>query len=126
MKGADNKRVGIATHFISSTHMPNLEKELYEASSLTDELVNDIIKKFDQNIAGEYDASKISKIFSASTLEEILNGLEEDNSDWSKQQLKLLAKMSPTSLKVSIKQLRAGAQMDLKSGLQMGKIMIDQ
>lgn len=52
-------------------------------------------------------------------MEEILSNLEKDGSDWAKQQLKLMAKMSPTSLKVAIRQMREGARKNLKECLEM-------
>jgi 3-hydroxyisobutyryl-CoA hydrolase len=52
-------------------------------------------------------------------LEAIICNLEKENSDWSKQQLKLIHKMSPTSLKVAIRQLELGANMSLKECLHM-------
>jgi hypothetical protein len=45
--------------------------------------------------------------------------LEKDGSDWAKQQLKLMTKMSPTSLKVAIKQMDFGARKSLRECLEM-------
>lgn len=42
------------------------------------------------------------QLSSVCSVEDILAALEKENSDWAKQQLALLAKMSPTSLKVGL------------------------
>jgi 3-hydroxyisobutyryl-CoA hydrolase len=119
LKGADVKRTGIATHYVSSSNLTNLENKLYQANDLDEKQIELIINNFDEKVTGEYDVSKISKIFSEPSLERIIEKLEQDNSDWAKQQLKLLSKMSPTSLKVSIKQLEQGAKKSLKECLEM-------
>lgn len=119
VKGEDNKRVGIATHFVSQNNLSNLENELSSANDLDNGKVAAILNGFDQTVEGEYDTTMISKIFSASTLEEMYARLEKENTDWSKQQLKLLNKMSPTALKVAIRQLKEGSEMDLKKCLEM-------
>lgn len=110
LKGADVKRTGIATHYTNSSNLEKLENRLYEENELSFEKVNLILGEFNERLEGEYDSSKIAQIFNASSLEEIIQNLEKDNSDWSKQQLKLLAKMSPTSLKVAVRQLELGSK----------------
>ncbi len=108
VKGQDNKRVGIATHFVSQSNLANLEKELASSNSLDDSKIKNILDGFDEAIEGEYPSAMISQVFQASNLEEIYERLEKDNSEWAHQQIKLLNKMSPTSLKVAIKQLNIG------------------
>ena len=123
LKGADVKRTGIATHYVTSSNLSSLENKLYEANNLDENQLDVIINSFDEKVTGEYDTSKISKIFNESSLERIIQKLEEDNSDWAKQQLKLLAKMSPTSLKVSIRQLQLGSKQTLKESLEMEYVL---
>jgi 3-hydroxyisobutyryl-CoA hydrolase len=120
IKGISNKKLGIATHFVGTNNISNLEKELCDTNNLSTKLVDDIINKYDLHLeSNEYDLKKIYEMFNAPTLEEIYMNLEKDNTDWSKQQIKLLNKMNPTSLKVSIRQLNKGLNMDLKSCLQL-------
>jgi len=108
VRGQDNKRVGIATHFVSQNNLVDLEKELCTSNCLDDSKIQSILNGFDEKVERDYDSAKIGKIFNASNLEEIYASLEKDNSEWSQQQIKLLNKMSPTSLKVAIKQLNIG------------------
>lgn len=53
----------------------------------------------------------IKKTFYAKSVGEIFENLRAENSEWSKEQLKTLSKMSPTSLKVTFKQLENGGKM---------------
>jgi 3-hydroxyisobutyryl-CoA hydrolase len=119
LKGPDVRRTGIATHYVTSSNLSSLENKLYEANNLNEKQIDAIINSFDEKVSGEYDTTRISKIFNESSLERIIKKLEEDNSDWAKQQLKLLEKMSPTSLKVSIKQLELGSKKTLKECFEM-------
>ena len=66
---------------------------------------------------------QIEKAFSADTVEEILRRLENDGSDWAKKTAETIKKMSPTSLKVTLKQMRKGKGLSLKEGLELEYIM---
>lgn len=119
LKGKDVKRVGIATHYTSLANLTEFEKTLCETNNLTDESVESILNKYNQTITDHYDTSKIAKLFAENSIEKIYENLEKDATDWSKQQLTLLNKMSPSSLKVAIKQLSLGKTKSLKECLQM-------
>ena len=116
LKGKDVKRTGIATHYMDSKVLSDFEAQLYENKHLS---VEDLLKKYDEKIADDFDSSKILANFNESSLEKIMYNLEKDGSEWSKQQLKLLNKMSPSSLKVAIKQLELGFNKSLKECLEM-------
>jgi len=45
--------------------------------------------------------------------------LEEDGSDWAKEQLKIIQSVSPTSLKIAHKQLTLGESLPLDDCLEM-------
>ena len=119
LKGKDVRKTGIATHYMDSKHLANLENELYETKNLTPESLNSLLGKFDEKISEKFDTSKISPIFSQSSIEDIIKKLEAEGSDWAKQQLSLIHKMSPISQKVAVRQLKVGAQKNLKECLEM-------
>jgi 3-hydroxyisobutyryl-CoA hydrolase len=116
LKGKDVKRTGIATHYMDSSVLGDFEKKLFENKNKS---IEDILSQFDEKITDEFDTKKILANFNESRLEKIIENLEKENSDWSKQQLKLLSKMSPSSLKVAIKQLEVGLNKSLKECLEM-------
>ncbi|CAF0746330.1 unnamed protein product [Brachionus calyciflorus] len=120
LKGEDVKRTGIATHFVKTTNLPAFEQKLYESNNLSYESIDEILSNFSENVEGEYDSHNIAKIFDAKkSLEQIIESLESDGSEWAKQQLKLLSKMSPTSLKLTMKQLELGANLTLKEAFEL-------
>lgn len=54
-----------------------------------------------------------------SSFDRIIANLNKDGSDWAKQQLKQMTKMSPTSLKVAVRQMEEGARRNLRECLEM-------
>ncbi|RMZ93246.1 3-hydroxyisobutyryl- mitochondrial-like [Brachionus plicatilis] len=120
LKGEDVKRTGIATHFIRMSNLNNLEQKIFESNNLSYENIDEILEEVCEKVPGEYDSKKISQIFQLNkTIEEMISELEADDSEWSRQQLKLLSKMSPTSLKITLKQLQLGKNMNLKEAFEL-------
>ena len=116
LKGKDVKRTGIATHYMNSKVLSDFEQKLFENKNNS---IEELLNAFDEKITDEFDTRKILANFNESRLEKIIENLEKENSDWSKQQLKLLSKMSPSSLKVAIRQLEIGSNKSLKDCLEM-------
>lgn len=122
LKGQDVKKAGVATHFVNSSKVPELEKALLDSNGNPKE-VDAILKSFDENddkpFVLETDLPDINRLFQHSRVKEIIHWLKEEETDFAKNTLKLLSKMSPTSLKVTKRQLDYGAEMDLKECLRM-------
>lgn len=64
-------------------------------------------------------AQEVEACFAHTTVEDIISALEENNNPWAQQTLSALLKKSPTSLKVTLKQLQLGATQDLATCLKM-------
>jgi len=62
---------------------------------------------------------EINRIFSAGSVEEIVDGLKKAGDEWATKTASTLEKMSPTSLKITMKGLEEGASMDLQECLQI-------
>ena len=62
---------------------------------------------------------RINSVFGADSVEKITEGLKQDHSEWAKQTLEKLSKTSPTSLKLTFKQIQKGASMSLPECLRM-------
>ncbi|EGD75319.1 hypothetical protein PTSG_06969 [Salpingoeca rosetta] len=97
LKGQDVLAAGIATHFVTSASIPEVEKAL----------------------AGWCCDGKIDSIFMQPTLQEVFDALEADSSEWAKKQRETLAEMSPLSMMVTFEQLQRGKTMDLRRCLEM-------
>lgn len=68
---------------------------------------------------------KIDQHFCFDSIEEIVQSLEQDTEDdWCQKTLEILRKVSPTSLKVTLKQMREGAKRDFDECMQMEYRMV--
>ncbi|XP_063355908.1 3-hydroxyisobutyryl-CoA hydrolase, mitochondrial [Pelmatolapia mariae] len=127
LKGRDVQRAGVATHFVESKKIPDLQKELVDLKSPSAEDVFRVLDSYQSQ--SSLDAEKpfilkkhlsdIDRLFSASSVEGIVNNLKTEGSEFAKKQTETLSKMSPTSLKITLKQLQAGAALSLQDVLVM-------
>jgi 3-hydroxyisobutyryl-CoA hydrolase len=111
LHGADVLSAGVATHFVESAKHSELKEVLAHEKNLVHEDVNRILKQFcPEKPLPEFSLSRyleaIDRHFRFNHMEDIIHSLEKDNSDWCRAQIATLRKMSPTSLKITLKQLR--------------------
>lgn len=127
LKGRDVQRAGVATHFVESKKIPDLEKELVDLRSPSAEDVSRVLESFQNQSSLDSDKpfvldkhlSDIDRLFSSSSVEGIVQNLQADGSEFAKKQAETLSRMSPTSLKITFKQLQAGATLSLSDVLVM-------
>lgn len=123
LKGRDVHKAGVATHFVESKNIEELEgdlvkcknsadidKTLYKYSSLSKDTSEFVLQPH---------LKQIEKAFAGESVEEIVKNLHAEGSEWAMSTLKLISKMSPTSLKITLHQLRLGKTMNLRECLQM-------
>lgn len=126
-KGRDLVRVGLASHYIDSSQIPEVETTLANLSwpvSMDD--VDDLLENFQsasstnfpESFSLEKHRKQISHCFAGKSVEEIVARLHEDGSSWALSQLETLSKMSPTALKVTLRLLQLGRSMNLAQTLQ--------
>mmetsp|Transcript_45345 Transcript_45345/g.109814 ORF Transcript_45345/g.109814 Transcript_45345/m.109814 type:complete len:247 (+) Transcript_45345:600-1340(+) len=132
---------GLATHYLPSDELPNLEKALIEATSgpiqsSSSKVIADILQSFHRPAVATKDKSvlvknqdHIERAFAADTVEGIVQNLELGDSDFEKKTLSTLRKVSPTSLKVTLEGLRRGANcqtlaQDLQMEYRMAKTFV--
>ncbi|XP_006612320.1 3-hydroxyisobutyryl-CoA hydrolase, mitochondrial isoform X2 [Apis dorsata] len=121
LQGIDVLLAGIATHFIPSEKLPNLKEDLL----MTDKSdIKEILNKYQSKTLNQEFClapymSKIDKYFSASCIEEIIERLKEDNSEWAKKTLQMLLKASPTALKFTMCAIQKGSTLNLADCLKM-------
>lgn len=116
------------------------------SASNVEQVINDFCPKIESEFSLSERLEQINRSFDACSVEEILCKLENDGSDWAQKTLKViksmkdneqnyemllniyftlskipqrLRKVSPTSLKVTFRQLSLGANMSLGECLQM-------
>ncbi|XP_075368555.1 3-hydroxyisobutyryl-CoA hydrolase, mitochondrial isoform X2 [Mycteria americana] len=127
LKGRDVLKAGIATHFVESEKLPALEKDLIALKSPSAENIADLLNSYhvkskvdkEKEFVLDEHMEKINSLFSANSMEEIVRKLKQDGSPFAIKQLETINKMSPTSLKMTLRQLREGASMSLQDVLTM-------
>ena len=139
LQGVQAFYAGIATHYIDSSVLAPLTTRLSELvfkdyATLGErlELVNNTISEFTSglpspdmeksktgNLSGEL-RTAIDKCFRFDSIEEIISALESESSnpspfisEWAKNTVKTINIRSPTSLKVTLHQLRLGRNWDI-------------
>lgn len=127
LKGRDVQRAGVATHFVESKKIPDLEKELVDLKSPSAEDISRVLDSYQKQssldsekpfVLGKH-ISDIDRLFSSSSVEGIMQNLKADGSEFAQKQAETLSKMSPMSLKITYKQLQAGAALSLQDVLVM-------
>uniref|UniRef100_A0A0K0DJF2 3-hydroxyisobutyryl-CoA hydrolase, mitochondrial n=1 Tax=Angiostrongylus cantonensis TaxID=6313 RepID=A0A0K0DJF2_ANGCA len=115
LHGADAYHAGLATHYVTSSKLKDLQNKLLTMERVTYNEVDAVIREFQPSNIPTFSLEEhlpvIKKTFYAKSVGEIFENLRAENSEWSKEQLKTLSKMSPTSLKVTFKQLENGGKM---------------
>ncbi|WP_309629101.1 enoyl-CoA hydratase/isomerase family protein [Brevundimonas sp.] len=107
LKAADTVALGIHTHFVASSGMELLKTDLLATGP---DAVGDHAADAGPAPLAPY-REAIDRLFAFDTVEDIFAALEADGSDWALAQLAILKTKSPQSLKVTLRQLRAGRAM---------------
>lgn len=140
LKAADLMHTKIATHYISSDRLSELEATLTETDIPDDPIdsrkrikavldhIQDGVKPDPVNALIIPQTDLISRCFGgARSVEDIISLLQKEASqshpaatkEWIETTLQTLSKLSPLSLKLTFAQLQRGKQLDVKSCLQM-------
>lgn len=130
LTGANVFYSGVATHYLHSSSLPDLEARLAElrfkdGESLQQRLaiINHTLEEFstglpyDQPIrlGGEV-RSAIDRCFSKNNINDIIAALKEERGpteEWARKQLDTLQKRSPTAVHVALRQMRVGGSWDI-------------
>jgi enoyl-CoA hydratase len=117
VRTADAVALGIATHHVPSARFPDLTEALCEADD-----VDAALAAFDAD-AGEgplsADRALIDRHFSASTLEGVLESLRAEGGEWAEKTLSTLRGKSPTSLRITFRQLREGKSLGFEDAMRL-------
>ncbi|KAI8910779.1 ClpP/crotonase-like domain-containing protein [Gorgonomyces haynaldii] len=135
LKGKDAFIAGIGTHYVPSARLPALMQQLAELETDELQVVNQVIDEFSEPLSlesfenwtlGGNKRDIINECFKYDTIEEILQSLEQKQSEsepelkeWIQKQLTTLKQVSPTSLKITLAQLRKGAKMTIADCFKM-------
>lgn len=116
LKAADLVYCGLATHYVPSARMAEL------VAALESEPVAAALARFAQSAGDSPMAAHraaIDRCFSGDTVETILEALAGEGTDWAIATRDTLLQKSPTSLRVTVRQLRAGAGLDFEDCMRL-------
>ncbi|KAM9364075.1 3-hydroxyisobutyryl-CoA hydrolase, mitochondrial [Pholidichthys leucotaenia] len=127
LRGRDVQRAGVATHFVESKKIPDLEKDLVNLKSPSAEDISRVLDSYQNQSSLDVEKpfildrhiSDINRLFSATSVEGIVQNLKADGSEFAQKQAETLSKMSPTSLKITFRQQQEGAALSLQDVLVM-------
>lgn len=122
LKAADSVYAGIATAYVPSDRMTSLVEALAGITSADENAAGDIVARFSQtpDVAPlEQHRAVIDECFGASSVEAIVEALEKDGGEWALKTRDILKSKSPTSLKVTYRQMIEGAAKDFDDCMRL-------
>ena len=124
LKAADTLYAGIATHFVPRASRATLLDKLGSDEDLDRTLAALGADPGPAPLAQMRD--KIDTIFSADSVEAILERLERDGTDWAQGTAKTIRSKSPTATKLAFRQIREGAKLDFEDCMRMEFRMVNR
>ncbi|WMV38686.1 hypothetical protein MTR67_032071 [Solanum verrucosum] len=127
LRGKEVVAAGLATHFVPSQKLFQLEKRLLSIKSGDEDTIRSVINEFSTNIHIDERSilnklSIINECFSKDSVEEIIESFEAESSrkgnDWIMPVLKSLKKASPTALKITLRSIREGRTQTISECLR--------
>lgn len=117
LKAADALYAGLIDHFVPADDFPALRAALFKSDDVPATVKRFTASPGDPELAVHQ--TIIDEMFSSGSVEEIMSALAQDNADWSQNILRTLSQKSPTSLKVTYRQLREGAKLSFDDCMRM-------
>ncbi|KAL4457481.1 hypothetical protein ABPG75_012346 [Micractinium tetrahymenae] len=132
LTGVDVRHAGIATHYIPSKHLPEVQQSIEDMGLAASDAgrLGELLTSFERREAlpeGQLAAKRADIDFcfgGKGSVEEIYAECERSGGQWGIDAIAQMSKGSPTSQKLSFEQLRRGASMDLGACLQMENRMV--
>lgn len=127
LNGKELVAAGLATHFVPSEKLPELEKRLIGLNTGDEIAVKSAIEEFSEDVQldGQSVLNKqsiIDECFSKETVAEIIKSFEaeagKEGNGWIGPVLKGLKKSSPTGLKITLRSVREGREQALAECLK--------
>ncbi|KAL7129218.1 hypothetical protein ABFS83_13G050100 [Erythranthe nasuta] len=127
LNGAELVSAGLATHFVPSEKLAELENRLISLNSGEEKSVKSTIEEFSTHVPIDENSvlnkkSIIDECFSKDSVEEILQSFESEASKegngWIVPFLKGLKRSSPTALKITLHSIREGRKQTLSECLK--------
>jgi enoyl-CoA hydratase len=109
IKAADCELVGVATDYVESGRIPDLKAAIVADPGAIETLLTEFEGDAGRPPLAQHQ-DEIDRIFAGDSVEQIIAGLQAADTDWAREQLKVLGAKSPQTMKVAFRQLRLGGQ----------------
>ncbi|KAG0236518.1 hypothetical protein BGW41_000386 [Actinomortierella wolfii] len=125
LTGIDTVYAGFATHYVPSERLPALEERLSELETDNHDVINMAIEDFvsepqpNHKYALSAHRAAIDRCFRFNTIPEILAALEKEKTPFAEETIATMRRMSPTSLCVTLQQLREGRHLQIADCFRM-------
>ncbi|KAL9269718.1 3-hydroxyisobutyryl-CoA hydrolase-like protein [Drosera capensis] len=122
LNGKELVAAKLATHFVPSEKLPELEKQLISLNKGEEDAVKSVIEEFSSDVQIDEESilnkqSTIDACFSKDSVEQIISSLEaelsKEGNGWIGPVLKGLKRSSPTGLKITLRSIRDGRKQTL-------------
>ncbi len=121
LRAADCLYAGIATHYVPSERLPELEQALTRAGEGA--AVDLLIEAYAEDPDGDAPLAAvrpvIDRCFAGDTVEEVLAALEDEGGDWAVATRSAILAKSPTALKVAHRQMRLGRALTFDEAMRL-------
>ena len=124
LRAADMLYAGIADHYLPSQRLGALEAALAgaELSGQAHAAVTELIEGFAEHSGAaplEEHRDRIDRCFAPDSVERIIAALDAEGGAWARETAAVLARKSPTSLKLADRLLRAGAELEFDDCMRL-------
>lgn len=117
LKRADMEYAGIATHCVAVANWPVLVARLAAGASV-DQALEGVTEDTGSPPLAEK-RTTIDRCFSESSVEAVLAALDREEGGWASSTAATIRAMSPTSLKISFRELREGCRLSFDNCMRM-------
>lgn len=105
--GSDIVNVGLSKNYVKSADLSTLEDAIINLQKTDFETVSHTIDQFQQKCdKWSIEPDRVRQLFSGDSVEEIVENLKADGTEFSSKILKTFSKLSPTALKLTFNMLR--------------------
>jgi len=121
LKGPQLFTAGIASHYVQSSSLPQLEEQLGKVSDA--EQIDKLLQQYHIKDTGEAgiinNMEDINNCFAKDSVEQIFKALDDHKSKWSQSTTQMMKGACPLSLRIIFKQLKEGAKLSFAECLKM-------
>jgi enoyl-CoA hydratase len=121
LRADDLAALNLATHVVPSAAAPSLIDALATAA-LDAPAIDAVLARYSEAPGVSAVAARrgeVDRLFAGATIEDIAKALSGAETEWAKEALTVLRRASPTSLKITLRQLRTGRGLGLDEALRI-------